>query len=183
MVIFLDLEMSPYGISVYRKDTNTGLYVNYTGFVSVTHRTTWISSLVTRTCSSNKLSQELTLIKKFFVKLLRHIKIKVSLILQQRNFLEFTSIFHTMKINLFQLLKSCIRKIKVNCKNDLSVSFKMEFLWNAKYRTSIINQSFVAYKLTCPGSTVGIMWEHCGDYVGTLWGFCENNYVGTLHKK
>ena len=30
---FLDLEMSQNGISIYRKDTNTGLYVNYTSFV------------------------------------------------------------------------------------------------------------------------------------------------------
>ena len=64
---FLDLEMSPDGISIYWKDTNTGLYVNYTSFVPWTHRTAWIRSLVTRalrTCSS-KLPQELKLIKKF----------------------------------------------------------------------------------------------------------------------
>ena len=64
---FLDLEMSPDGISIYWKDTNTGLYVNYTNFVPWTHRTAWIRSLVTRalrTCSS-KLPQELKLIKKF----------------------------------------------------------------------------------------------------------------------
>ena len=30
---------------------------------------------------------------------------------------------------------------------------------------------------------VDVSWEYCGDYMGTLWGFCENNYVGTLHKK
>ena len=55
---FLDLEMSPDGITIYRKDTNTGLYVNYTSFVPWTHRTAWIRSLVTRAlkiCSSNKL--------------------------------------------------------------------------------------------------------------------------------
>ena len=44
---FLDLEMSPDGISIYRKDTNTGLYVNYTSFVPWTHRTAWIRRLVT----------------------------------------------------------------------------------------------------------------------------------------
>ena len=37
---FLDLGMSPDGISIYRKDTNTGLYVNYTSFVPSIHRTT-----------------------------------------------------------------------------------------------------------------------------------------------
>ena len=62
--LFLNLEMSPDGISIYRKDTNTGLYVNYTSFVPWTHRTAWIRSLVTcalKICSSNKLSQELNL--------------------------------------------------------------------------------------------------------------------------
>ena len=65
---FLDLEMPLDGISIYRKDTNTGLYVNYTSFVPWTHRTAWIRSFVTgalRTCSSNILPQELKLIKKF----------------------------------------------------------------------------------------------------------------------
>ena len=85
----LDLEMSSDRISIYRKDTNTKLYMNYTA---------WISSLVKsalKICSCNKLSQELKLIKKvaswndfpkymvnvFFVKLFRHIKVKLSLIL------------------------------------------------------------------------------------------------------
>ena len=34
---FLDLEMSPDGIWIYGKGTNTGLYVNYTSFVFWTH--------------------------------------------------------------------------------------------------------------------------------------------------
>ena len=44
---FLELEMLPDGISIYRKDTNTELYVNYTSLVAWTHRTAWIRSLVT----------------------------------------------------------------------------------------------------------------------------------------
>ena len=68
--LFLDFEISPDGISIYVKGTYTGLYVNYTSFVPWTHRTAWIRSLVTRAlkicsiCSSDKLSQELKLIKK-----------------------------------------------------------------------------------------------------------------------
>ena len=65
---FLDLEISPDGISIYRKDTNTGLYVNYTSFVPWSHRTACISSLVTRAlkiCSIKELSKGLNLIKKF----------------------------------------------------------------------------------------------------------------------
>ena len=65
---FLELEISPDGISIYWNDTNTGLYVKFTSFVTWSHHTTWISSLVTpvlKICSRNKLSQELRLIKKF----------------------------------------------------------------------------------------------------------------------
>ena len=51
---FLDLELSPDGISIFRKDTYTGLYVNITSFVPWTSRTLWIKTLVTsasRICS------------------------------------------------------------------------------------------------------------------------------------
>ena len=44
---FIDLEMSPDGISIYQKDTNTGLYVHYASSVPWTHRAAWIKSLVT----------------------------------------------------------------------------------------------------------------------------------------
>ena len=36
---FLDLELSPDGITILRKETNTGLYVNFTSFVSWTYCT------------------------------------------------------------------------------------------------------------------------------------------------
>ena len=36
---FLDLKFSPGGISIFQKDTNTGLYVNFTSFVPWTYRT------------------------------------------------------------------------------------------------------------------------------------------------
>ena len=65
---FLDLELSPDGISIFRKDTNAGLYVNFTNFVPWTYRTSWIKALVTRasrTCATNKLSSEINIIKRF----------------------------------------------------------------------------------------------------------------------
>ena len=65
---FLDLELSPDGTSIFRKDTNTGLYVNFTSFVPWTYRISWIRSLVTRAsriCAPNKLSSEINTIKKF----------------------------------------------------------------------------------------------------------------------
>ena len=39
---FLDHELPPDGITIFRKDTNTGLYVNFTSFVPWTYRTSWI---------------------------------------------------------------------------------------------------------------------------------------------
>ena len=45
---FLDLELSPDGFTFFRKDTNTGLYVNFTNFVPWTNCTSWIRSSVTR---------------------------------------------------------------------------------------------------------------------------------------
>ena len=74
----------------------------------------------------------------------------------------------------FSLFKSCIRKIKSNCKKDQPVTFrllydvtKLEFFCNTKDRTPKLNQSFVVYEFTCPG--------------------CNANYVGkterTLHER
>ena len=64
---FLDLELSPDGTSIFCKDTNTGLYVNFTSFVLWTYRISWVRSLVThasRICAPNKLSSEINTIKK-----------------------------------------------------------------------------------------------------------------------
>ena len=65
---FLDHTFSPDGITIFRKDTNTGLYVNLTSFVPWTYRTLWIRSLLTRAsriCSTDKLSSEINIIKIF----------------------------------------------------------------------------------------------------------------------
>ena len=43
---FLELELSPDGITIFRKDTNTRLYINFTSFVPWTYRTLWIRGLV-----------------------------------------------------------------------------------------------------------------------------------------
>ena len=43
---FLDLKMLPDRISIYRKDTDTRLYANYTSFVPSTYHNAWISVIV-----------------------------------------------------------------------------------------------------------------------------------------
>ena len=67
VVHFLDFELSPDGISIFRKNTNTGLYTYFSSYVSWTHRTAWIKSFTycaSRICSTNKLSSEINFTKK-----------------------------------------------------------------------------------------------------------------------
>ena len=197
---FLDLEMLPDGISIYRKDTNTGLYVSYTSFVPWTHRTAWIRSLLTsalKICSSNKLSQELKLIKRFaswndfpkyivnsiFCKTLwaQQDKGEPNLTAKQKEHVMIYFRFRYYGDKGFQLLKSCIRKVKANFENDQPVVFnilyevcKMEFFCNTKDRTPIINHSFVAYEFPCigcgasyVGKTERTLYERCVEHAWT----------------
>ena len=65
---FLDLEISPDGLSIFRKDTNTGQYTNFDSYENWNYKTAWIKSLVTRAkriCSDHKLNQELSTIRQF----------------------------------------------------------------------------------------------------------------------
>ena len=55
-------------------------------------------------------------------------------------------------------IKSCIHKIKSNCKKEQSFTFrvlrndiKIDFLCSTKDKTSTLNQSFVLYEFVCPG--------------------------------
>ena len=66
-VHFLDLELSPDGILIFRKNTNTCLYTQFSSYVPWTHRTAWIKSLTLPAsciCMPNKLSSEINFIKK-----------------------------------------------------------------------------------------------------------------------
>ena len=174
---FLDFELSPDGTSIFRKDNNTGLYVNFTSFVPWTYRISWIRSLVTRAsriCAPNKLSSEINTIKKLaswndFPKSVVNSIINKTLNTppsnESSNSIEEKSNEITIYFRFpyygdkgFSLFKSCIRKIKSNCKKDQPVTFrllydvtKLEFFCNTKDRTPKLNQSFVVYEFTCPG--------------------------------
>ena len=65
---FLDLEIHPDGISIYRKDTHTAQFVNYSSYTKLNHKTAWIKSLISRAkrlCSPARLKNEMENIKRF----------------------------------------------------------------------------------------------------------------------
>ena len=65
---FLDNKWSPDGLSIFRKDTNTGQYTKFKGYTNWHYKIAWIRSLVTRLkgiCADNKLNQELSKIRRF----------------------------------------------------------------------------------------------------------------------
>ena len=65
---FLDIEISPDGLSVYHKPTQTGQYTHFSSNTPWRFKTAWISALVHRAkliCSPIKLHQELKVIRKY----------------------------------------------------------------------------------------------------------------------
>ena len=50
-VRFLDLEISKFGIDVFRKSTHTGHYTNFHSFEPWSRKTSWIQSLFRRAVS------------------------------------------------------------------------------------------------------------------------------------
>ena len=65
---FLDLEIHPDGISIYRKETHTAQFVHFESFTKWNHKVAWIRSLCSRAkklCTPNKLKAELDNIKRF----------------------------------------------------------------------------------------------------------------------
>ena len=157
-------------------------------------------------CSSNKLPQELKLIKTFaswndfskyivnniFRKTLQtnEDKSQPNLTAKQEEPVVIYFRFPYYGDKVLQPLKSCIRKIKVNCKNYQPVAFKilydvfkMEFFCNTKDTIPIINQSFVVYELTCPGcganyvgKTKIMLYERCVEHA-----WCDQNSVVKNH--
>ena len=65
---FLDLEIHPDGLSIFRKETHTAQFVHHDSFTKWNHKVAWIRSLKNRAkrlCSPSKLSKELATIRKF----------------------------------------------------------------------------------------------------------------------
>ena len=141
---FLGFELSPDGISIFRKGTNTCLYINFTSFVPWTYCTSWIRSLVSRASRlslTDKLSFEINIIKRFaswndFPK-----SVVNSIINRSRNTpsiaadsndanetnngvtIYFRVLYYGNEGCL--LIKSCTLKIKPNCKQEQSINFRV----------------------------------------------------------
>ena len=141
---FLELELSPDGIAIFRKGTNTRLYINFTSFVPWTYRTLWIRDLVrlaSRLCLTEKLPFEINIIKRFaswndFPKSVVNSTINRSLntpsIAADSNNANETNNGVTIYFRVpyysdkgCSLIKSCIRKIKRNCKKEQSINFRV----------------------------------------------------------
>ena len=65
---FLDIEICPNDLGIYRKNTETGQYTNINSFTLWKWKTWWITSLVVRAkriCCNDNLNKETRLIKNF----------------------------------------------------------------------------------------------------------------------
>ena len=65
---FLDIEMSVDGLYIYRKNTNTGQYLNFDSYTPWNYKVSCIRSLTSRAkriCADHKLANELSIIRKF----------------------------------------------------------------------------------------------------------------------
>ena len=171
---FLNLELSPIGISIFRKNTNTSLYTHLSCYVPWTHRTAWIKSLTSRAswmCLPNKLSSEINFFKKlaswtffptFAVKSIIHQVLNTSD--ESTNNAESPEVLATyVSMSYYSdkglsLLESCLRKIRSNCIKTRSIRFmtqydvnKIGFCCNTKDKTTILSNSFDVYDFSCPG--------------------------------
>ena len=137
---FLDLELSPDRFTIFRKDTNTGSFVNFTSFVPWTYHTSWIRNLVTRASHiywSDKLPSEINTIKRFvswndFPKSVVNKTRNISFITEDSHYEnkagnEVTIYFCVLHYGDkgFSLIKSYIHKIKSNCKKERSTNFRV----------------------------------------------------------
>ena len=168
---FLDLEITPEGMSIYRKATHTAQFIHYQSYTKWNHKIAWIRSLTSRAkklCSPSKLAEELSNIKKFaayngFPKWVVKNVMKQGLLQKTKtdpdpeevtiylflpyNGNEAESIVKRAKQRLFKLFKK-EKKVK------FSVSFtstKVSFFTSNKDKIPLLSSSGVIYKYRCPG--------------------------------
>ena len=167
---FLDLEIHPDGISIYRKDTHTAQFVNFNSYTKFNHKVAWIRSLITRAkrlCSPGKLKCEIDNIKRFaayngFPKWIVKSTIQkcnqpktnqnedddeVPSISMSVPYIgkESEQVIRRMKKRLARTFKERVRI------NVFFKSTKISFFTSNKDKTPLLGNSFVVYEYTCPG--------------------------------
>ena len=171
---FLDLEIHPDGISIYRKDTHTGQYVNYTSYTNWNYKIAWIRSLITRAktiCSPNKWKQELFKIKLFAAyngfpkRVINNVikKCKESQTTKKttRTDEHFNCLYLNLPylgVNAEHIVRSTKRKLQRYFKKDICVKFnvqlkttKLSFYASTKDRLNKLSNSYAVYHFNCPG--------------------------------
>lgn len=175
---FLDLTFETTSISIHRKATNTGQYINYKSFAPWNFRVSWLNSLVTRAkrlCSTSSLTHELNHIRKLaswngFPKRIVN-KIINRLVNTDTSANATAEVVNNDDLTVTiwfrcpylgtkgeHLTRSVIRKIKRYCRKDLLIKFKVmhdttkvSCFTNTKDRIPTLSQSFVVYEFVCPG--------------------------------
>ena len=173
---FLDIEISPDGLSIFRKDTNTGQYTNFNSYTTWNHKTAWIRSLVVRAhriCSKNKLKREFFNIRRFaswnsFPKFICNRLIEKTLSkIDRTNETEAAADDNTFTVWLkipylgecgLNLVKGLERKLRRSLKKDKKLEFKtsfsstkVSFFTSNKDKTPMMSKSNVVYRFQCPG--------------------------------
>ena len=165
---FLDLEIHPDGLSIYRKDTHTAQFVNYNSFTKFNHKVAWIRSLVTRAkrlCSPDRLKNEMKNIRRFasyngFPRWIVNSTIKRC---NQTRAEQDEEDCQSLKLSLpylgkesEQIVRRTKRKLYRTFKEKVRInvffqSKRISFFTSNKDRIPMLSNSCVVYEYECPG--------------------------------
>ena len=168
---FLDLEIHPDGLSIYRKDTHTAQFMHFSSFCKWNHKISWIQSLSSRAkrlCTANKLTAEIKNIVRFAScngfprwiarKIIREsINPRPKTIIEEECDLIYMFLPYTGK-EAENVVLRCKKRLSKLFKKDLKVKFKihfqttrLSFFTSNKDKTPPLNNSNIVYKFSCPG--------------------------------
>ena len=168
---FLDLELHPDGISIYRKDTHTAQFVHHDSFTRWNHKVAWIRSLTSRAkrlCCPTKLKDEMKNIIRFasYNGFPRWTVKKVMKDCTNRQRRE-TDQDENTKIYMFlpycgkeaeSVVFRCKKRLTKLFKKDINVEFrihfqstKLSFFTSNKDKTPLLSSSCLVYQFSCPG--------------------------------
>ena len=172
---FLDLEIHPDGLTIYRKDTHTGQFVNFSSYTKWNYKIAWIRALIHRAkklCSENKILTEIKNIK-LFAAYNGYPKQIVNSVLKkcrenenkQRDDEIDDSVVPQLYLKLpyqgingEKIVKKMKRKLRHCLKKDLNVSInvyysttKISYYTSTKDHIPKLSNSGVVYEYVCPG--------------------------------